>query len=176
MSYLTTQTVWYSSYATLLGGGTIFLTGMYLTTIDKLETGLKSYIFLILGSLIIISLTTFIWKSGGYQKPQGNMIKIIFLFLPEIISLGMFFFLRGYLTIDNKNNKKENIISRFFIYFGKISYSGYIFSMFTLDLAQRIFFFVSPGGWASFIFFGILYFMLLTIFASISFYAIEKPF
>ena len=154
MSYLTTQTVWYLSYATLLGGGTIFLTGMYLTTIDKLETGLKSYIFLILGSLIIISLTTFIWKSGGYQKPQGNMIKIIFFIFARDNFFRNVFFLRGYLTIDNKNNKKENIISRFFIYFGKISYSGYIFSMFTLDLAQRIFFFVSPGGWASLFFLG----------------------
>jgi peptidoglycan/LPS O-acetylase OafA/YrhL len=144
------------------------------------------------GIAVFCGLAVFIWKSGGYQAPNGKLIGMFFLFMPEILSATIFLIVRGYIT-----PKYHNVVLLFateapfvqraikaikvavfnaLVHFGKVSYSAYVFSLFTHDFTSRVFSFIKPMGWISMILALILYFSVLTLFATLSFYAIEKPF
>jgi hypothetical protein len=51
-----------------------------------------------------------------------------------------------------------------------------MFSLFTLDFTSHIFGFIKPGGWLHLIPALVFYFVILTLFSTISFHAIEMPF
>ncbi len=174
--YLPTTSLFQWSYGSIFGGGTIFLSGMLAAKLKKLNNSLLSNSILYLGILLLIVFTTLMWKGGGYQNPVGLATKLAIVFMPEILSIILFLVVKGYLTEAPIALKSRSYAYRFLCYFGKISYSAYLLSLFNLDLCQRIFAFIVPNGWLSFALFSILYFLMLTLIASISFYAIEKPF
>jgi hypothetical protein len=51
-----------------------------------------------------------------------------------------------------------------------------MFSLFTLDFTMRVFFFLKPSGWLAMLTAWAFYFATLTLFSTVSFYAIELPF
>lgn len=176
VAYLPSTALFQWSYASIFGGATIFLTGMLAAKLKTLNKGVLSKSLMYFGILLLIMFTVLMWKSGGYQNPAGFRSKIIIILMPEILSVILLFIVKGFLTESPVALEKRNYLYRYFCYFGKISYSAYLLSLFNLDLCQRIFAFVTPSGWISFFIFSILYFGMLTILASISFNAIEKPF
>jgi len=176
VSYLPSSALFQWSYASIFGGATIFLSGMIAAKLKILKKGLFSNLLMYGGILLLTIFVVIIWKSGGYQNPVGLRSKIMIILMPEILSVILLLIVKGYLTESRVALEKRNYLYRYFCYFGKISYSAYLLSLFNLDLCQRIFAFVTPGGWMSFVLFSALYFGMLTVIASISFYAIEKPF
>jgi len=61
-------------------------------------------------------------------------------------------------------------------HFGRVSYSAYLFSLFTLDFTSRVFPAIKPSGWLSMIAALAMYFVALTAFSTVAFYAVELPF
>ena len=174
LHYHTSNTIWSLSYGTIFGGATIFLTGMYATTLKPLKNGKLSYVCFYFGIFLFLMFCTIVHNSGGYQNPKGPLIHYIFLFMPEIVSCIMFLILRGFLT-QKETRKPENLVTQGITFFGKISYSAYLFSLFTNDFISR-YVPIVPSGWISFLQYLIIYYLFLTIISSLSFYAIEKPF
>src|SRR5579863_4609337 len=129
---------------------------------------------------------------GGYQTGQGRLIHGFFLFMPEILAATVFLIVRGTIihvsgaaeetgdaTIPSLRRTMQSFRGALFnalAHFGRVSYSAYMFSLFTLDFANRIFGFIKPSGWLSLIASSALYFMVLTLFSTVSFHAIELPF
>lgn len=174
--YLPTAALFQWSYGSIFGGATVFLSGMMAAKMQKLTIGKLSNAILGLGIICLIIFTVAMWKSGGYQNPIGLKSKLMITFMPEILSLLLFLVVKGYLTEAPVELEKRNYVYRYMCYFGQISYSAYLLSLFNLDLCQRIFSFVIPSGWLSFVLFSILYFAMLTLISSLSFFAIEKTF
>jgi peptidoglycan/LPS O-acetylase OafA/YrhL len=174
--YLNTENLFLWSYGSIFGGGTIFLTGMIAAKVRALKIGRLSTLFLFSGLFIVSVFVYFVWRNGGYQNPNGWISKTFIFLMPEIMSVGLFLSVKGFLTVSQVRFNDRNIGYRYLCYFGKISYSAYLLSLFNLDLCQRLFSFIIPDGWFSFACFSILYFLMLSVIASISFYAIEKPF
>lgn len=166
--------VW--SYGSIFGGGTLFLAGMCAARISPIKFGVKSIALFFLGITGILLFCTLMWINGGYQNPSGIFAKFLIVFIPEIMAICMTFVVIGYLTKNRKDYKKINIFYKLFCYFGTISYSAYLLSLFNNDLASRVFSFIKPTGWISLIEYSFGYFLMLIILASISYYAIEKPF
>jgi peptidoglycan/LPS O-acetylase OafA/YrhL len=172
--YNQSGTIWTISYGTIFGGATIFLTGMIVTTLKPLQEGLKAKYYFYSGIFLMLIFCTLVNSSGGYQNPKGFLLHNIFIFMPEILSIIIFLILRGFLT-DKASRKPDNFISKLSSYFGKISYSAYLLSLFVNDAVSR-FIMITPSGWSSFILYLIIYFTILILVASLSFYAIENPF
>ena len=72
----------------------------------------------------------------------------------------------------------SNVLFKGFIHIGKVSYSGFVFSMFVLDYVQHEFtqFGIVPDGWLSLTYSFAIYLAVLILFATVSFNAIELPF
>lgn len=174
--YLPTSALFQWSYGSIFGGATIFLSGMLAAKLKILKKGVLSNFLLYTGILLLIIFTVIMWKSGGYQNSVGLGAKVIIILMPEILSVVLLLIVKGFLTDSPILLEKRNYLYKYLCYFGKISYSAYLLSMFNLDLTQRLFAFIVPSGWISFALFSICYFGMLTIIASLSFYAIEKPF
>lgn len=129
---------------------------------------------------------------GGYQSGSGRLIHVFFMLMPEIIAGIVFLIVRGATSqvpakprairpgmipfLHRAWTSVRSAVFKALAHFGRVSYSAYIFSLFTLDFTSRIFDFVKPMGWLSMISAWALYFAALTLFATVSFYAIEKPF
>ena len=164
------------SYGSIFGGGTVFLAGMCAAKINPIKFGIKSNAYFCLGILGILIFTTLMWKSGGYQNPSGVLSKFLIIFIPEIMAICMTLIVGGYLTENRKDYKDINIFYKLICFFGTISYSAYLLSLFNNDLAARVFSYIKPTGWISLGEYAIGYFFMLIILATISYYAIEKPF
>jgi peptidoglycan/LPS O-acetylase OafA/YrhL len=146
-------------------------------------------------------LPNFIWPPAlplfaslrlSFQTGQGRLIHSFFLFMPEILAATVFLIVRGTIThisgapddtgdaaIPSLQRTMQSFRSAVFnalAHFGRVSYSAYMFSLFTMDFTNRIFGFIRPSGWLSLIASSALYFMVLTLFSTVSFYAIELPF
>jgi peptidoglycan/LPS O-acetylase OafA/YrhL len=100
----------------------------------------------------------------------------LIVFIPEIMAICMTLIVMGYLTKNRKEHKDINVFYKLICFFGTISYSAYLLSLFNNDLAARVFSYIKPTGWISLGEYAIGYFFMLIILATISFYAIEKPF
>ena len=175
MFFVPIDTIYQLSYSSIFGGATLFLTGMYLTTLKKLNRGAKSFIYLFTGLTLLIIFSYTFKELGGWQNAEREKAFYLFLFMPEILAFSIFIFLRGFF-VNNQRDMKFNPFTSSIAFFGKISYSAYIFSLFTVDFISRVLDFISPGTWISMLTYIILYFIILTIFSSLSFFAIEKPF
>jgi hypothetical protein len=190
MFFIPTQMIWQLSYATIFGGGTIFLTGILTSSLPPVKDRKLARIYLTAGVILFCLVAVFIHRMGGYQTGQGRRIHIFFLFMPEILSATVYLVMRGTITeiskvasgdaaIPTLHRAMKSFRSAVFnalAHFGRVSYSAYMFSLFTLDFTRRVFDFIKPSGWLSMISSWILYFLVLTLFSTVSFYAIELPF
>jgi peptidoglycan/LPS O-acetylase OafA/YrhL len=190
--YLSATQVWLLSYGTIFGEGTIFLTGILTSAMRPLTDARRAKIHLVLGVVLFCVVATFIARSGGYQVPHGRAIRVFFLFMPEVLAATFFLIVRGTITqvkhvpgafgiaaIPSFHRALISFRSAIFnaiSHFGRVSYSAYMFSLFTLNFTARIFFFITPSGWLSLILALALYFPVLTLFSTVSFFAIEIPF
>ena len=192
MFFVPTQMMWQLSYSTVFGGGTIFLTGIFTSSLRPLKDKRIAKLYLASGVVAFCLIAVFIRRMGGYQTGQGRLIHGFFLFMPEILAATVFLIVRGTIThvsdaaeetgdaaIPSLQRTMQSFLGALFnalAHFGRVSYSAYMFSLFTLDFANRIFGFIKPSGWLSLIASSALYFMVLTLFSTVSFHAIELPF
>jgi peptidoglycan/LPS O-acetylase OafA/YrhL len=189
--WLSAQVVMNWGYSTIFGGGTIFLLGIYTASMGPIRKLTQARIYTWLGIILLSASVVFIWKSGGYQAPRGRFIHLYFLFMPEILGGTMFLLMRGVTRRLAEGEEPARIpglpgkaiywagrgIFRGFVHIGRVSYSAYMFSLFTLDFTQRFLAFsMHPSGWASLAFAFSLYLVALITFSTLSFYAIEMPF
>jgi hypothetical protein len=189
---VTTPVMIQFSYASVFGGGTIFLTGMYVASLRPLTGRSAARLYMTTGLLLFCAIAVFIHKSGGWQNPQGRFIHWFFLFMPEILAATFFLVVRDALTrvadpgrefgataiptLSRGLTSVGGAVFNAIAHFGRVSYSGYIFSLFTLNFTERVFRAIHPGSWLSMISAWFLYFLALTLFATVSFHAIELPF
>jgi hypothetical protein len=148
-------------------------------------------VYLASGIVLFCAIAVYVWKSGGYQRPDGIAIHWFFLVMPEILSATVFLIVRGALAqvptvlaaevrgplpIVRMMNSARSALFKVFAHFGRVSYSAYVFSLFTLDFTSRVFGFIEPSGWISMFSAWAIYFSALTVFSTASFYGIELPF
>jgi peptidoglycan/LPS O-acetylase OafA/YrhL len=171
--YLPASNLFQISYSNLLGGANLFILGMFAAKLPRLVPCLATKVTGFIGLLTIGLFCVFVASYGNYQAPQGKAIKYVFLFLPELIGLALVLISVGYTRVEHST--KPSILVRPIVYFGKISYSAFLFSLFTHDLIYRLYF-PEPGSWTVYLSFLFVYFCLLTILATFSFYGVEKPF
>lgn len=169
------------SYGTLFGAGTVFLAGIITISLKPLKPGLMSRISLASGIILFCGLAVYLSQNGGtygYAIPDSTPIHRIFEFFPEIISIIIFLIIRGGLTEWTPPTTPFNIFLKGLIHIGKVSYSGFVFSMFVLDFVQHEFtrFGIIPTGWLSMVYSFAIYLAILILFATVSFNAIELPF
>lgn len=169
------------SYGTLFGAGTVFLAGMITVSLKPLKSGLLSKISLASGIILFCGLAVYLSRNGGtygYAIPDSTPVHRIFEFFPEIISIIIFLIIRGTLTEGIPSAMTSNILVKGFIHMGKVSYSGFVFSMFVLDFVQHEFtrLGIIPTGWVSMAFSFSTYLAVLILFATVSFNAVELPF
>lgn len=192
MYMVPTQWAWELAYSTVFGGGTIFLAGMFTASLPPLRDKKLARIHLSAGIILFCAVAVFIHKMGGYQTAQGKLIHVFYMIMPEVIAGTVFLIVRGTVTrisnvggsfgaaaVPSLHRAMKSVGSAVFnalAHFGRVSYSAYIFSLFTLDFTSRVFSFIKPHGWLSMIVMWVLYFAALTTFATVSFYAIEMPF
>jgi peptidoglycan/LPS O-acetylase OafA/YrhL len=183
MYMMPTSAVWQLSYGTVFGGGTIFLTGILAASLPPLQDHRIARIYLASGLGLFCAIAVFIWKSGGWQKPEGVLIHWFFLVMPEILAGTVLLIIRGALTrqrVPSETSRRaslfRSVVFAGLAHFGRVSYSAYMFSLLVLSFTQSVFGFITPSGWLSLISAGILYFLALTAFSTASFYAIELPF
>ena len=192
MFFLPAQMVWFLSYRTVFGGGTIFLTGIFAASLPRLKDRRTASIHLAAGVALFCFIAVFIHKMGGYENVEGRVIHAFFLFMPEVLAATVYLIVRGTITqisgvpsasgdlaIPTLRRAMQSFRGAVFnalAHFGRVSYSAYMFSLFTLDFTSRVFGFIKPSGWLSMIASWVLYFTALTLFSTVSFYAIELPF
>jgi peptidoglycan/LPS O-acetylase OafA/YrhL len=184
--FLDTTSVFLFAYGTVFGATTIFLSGMIAASLPPLKNGIWAWGLFVAGVVAFCALAVVITAFGGYENPHGRIIHGIFLFSPEIFSTIVFVMLRGALTERNAavpQPYSRGLLSSLrrgvfavFVHIGKISYSGYMFSLFVLDFTGHVFTFIKPGGWHSLVPAFLLYLTVLCGFATTSYYAIELPF
>jgi len=162
------------SYSSLLGGGVIFTIGMIAARLPRLRPCVTTRVATFTGILGIVIFCLFVKSHGGYQAPTGRLIKYVFLFMPEFISLCMFLIAFGYLR-TSVSGSRISPVAKVFAYFGTISYSAYIFSLFVHDFVAA-YFGRHPGDWLDWAYFLFIYFVLLALTASLTYFGIEKPF
>ena len=169
------------SYGTLFGAGTIFFAGIITVSLKPLKPGLIARISLGTGIILFFGLAVYLSQTGGmygYSNPDSTPIHRIFEFFPEIISIIIFLIIRGVLTEKTPSQMPFNFLFKGMIHIGKVSYSGFVFSMFVLDYVQHEFtqFRIVPNGWLSLTYSFAIYLAVLILFATVSFNAIELPF
>lgn len=190
--FLSTTMVYELSYSTVFGAGTIFLSGILTSSLRPIANKIVARVHLVAGITLFCAVAVFIYKSGGYQAPHGRAIHLFFLFMPEILAATLFLIVRGTITrikhvpgsfgvaaipsFRRALSSVRGALFTAFSHFGRVSYSAYMFSLFTLDFTSHIFTFVKPSGWLAMIAGWALYFPVLTLFSTVSFYAIELPF
>jgi len=162
------------SYSSLLGGGVIFAFGMISARLPRLRPCPATRIATLTGILGIVMFCVFVASHGGYQAPTGRVIKYVFLFMPEFIGLCMFLIAFGYLR-TSVSGQRIGLTAKAFAYFGTISYSAYIFSLFVHDFVAA---YVGrhAGSWLDWAFFLLIYFFFLVVTASLTYFGLEKPF
>ena len=177
--------VWLLSYGTIFGGATIFLSGILTASLPPIKSRPLKHVHWMLGIALFCCLTVIIDNSGGYQTPNNNYIRWVFAFMPEILSGVIFLILRGVLTNDagRRSYGRSPILALakdttfgLFVHIGKVSYSGYMFSLLVMGFTSRIFDFIQPSGWHALGIAFFLYLCVLILFATASYQAIEMPF
>jgi peptidoglycan/LPS O-acetylase OafA/YrhL len=184
--------VWVLSYNSVFGGATLFLTGIVTSSLPRIRERKIALVHLGAGLALFFLIAVFVWKSGGYQAPVGAAIHVFFVVQPEILSAVIFLIVRGSITqalrsgthtgagaipdVHRALRSFGDFVFNALAHFGRVSYSAYMFSLFTLDFTSRIFGFIKPGGWSHLIPALALYFVVLTVFSTVSFHAIEMPF
>lgn len=163
-------------YGSIFGGAVIFIAGMHTAKNPKLINNLKSKILLTVGIFSIIIYLYLVYIFGNWQNPEGRIGKYLIFFMPEIMSFCMICVIKGYMTQPPDINTNINFITKSLSYFGTISYSAYLLSLFTNDLTSRVLSFIEPSGWISLISYFILYLSFLVLISSLSYFGIEKPF
>lgn len=178
-------------YSTVFGGGTIFLLGIYTASLEPLRKLAQARLYTFSGVAFLCAMAVFIWKSGGYQAPQGRLIHVFFMFMPEAFASTMFLLMRGVTRRLDEGEEPSKLfhgalgaalaqcrkaVFDTFVHIGRVSYSAYMFSLFTLDMTQRLLAFVTPSGWVSLIIAFSMYLAFLIMFSTASFHAIEMPF
>ena len=190
--FLSTSMVHLLSYSTVFGAGTIFLSGILASSLRPVTDRNVARAYLATGVVLFCAIAVFIYKSGGYQAPHGRLIHVFFLFMPEILAGTLFLIVRGTITripnaaaafgpaaipsLRRAMKSFRSALFNTFSHFGRVSYSAYMFSLFTLDFTMRVFFFLKPSGWLAMLTAWAFYFATLTLFSTVSFYAIELPF
>jgi peptidoglycan/LPS O-acetylase OafA/YrhL len=96
--YAPAQFGWMLSYNSVFGGATLFLTGILASSLPRLRERKTAMVHLGVGLTLFLLIAVFIWKSGGYQAPQGRMIHLFFIVQPEILSAIIFLIVRGSIT------------------------------------------------------------------------------
>jgi len=162
------------SYSSLLGGGVIFILGMMAARLPRLRPCVATRVATIAGVSGIVMFCVFVASRGGYQAPTGRVIKYVFLFMPEFVGLCMFLVTFGYLRTSTPG-ARVGLTARAFAYFGTISYSAYIFSLFVHDFVAA-YIGRHAGGWVDWAYFLAVYFAFLTVTASLTYFGVEKPF
>lgn len=173
------------SYSTIFGCGTVFLSGMVARKFMETNSPIKRRVLslapwsIACAIVLLIGLLHFIATHGNYGYPVGRAIANIFLIMPEITSvifalIVVPYFLRG------AANSKGSLANKVGAHVGRVSYSAYMFSLFTLDLFMHVmkedFNNFSPGGWMPYLTELVMYLALLIGFSTLTFYTIEKPF
>jgi peptidoglycan/LPS O-acetylase OafA/YrhL len=190
--YLPVATTWLLSYNTAFGEGTVFLSGILASSLPPLTNKATARTCLTAGIVLFCAVAVFIAESGGYQAPHGRGIHLFFLLMPEVLAATFFLIVRGTITrikhvpgafgvaaipgFHRALSSVRGALFTVFSHFGRVSYSAYMFSLFTLDFTARVFTFVKPSGWLAMLAGWALYFPVLTLFSTVSFYAIELPF
>jgi peptidoglycan/LPS O-acetylase OafA/YrhL len=183
--FLDSQRAFFFQYSTVFGGATIFLSGIWTATLKPMVRGWRSRLVLSLGVAMFVWLSVFITQRGGYEGPRGHLIHWTFIFLPEIFSLIVFLIMRGMIVSPGPSALRDvpavlafsgKIISAVMTHIGKVSYSGYMFSLFVLDFTSRVLVFFPPAGWMALISAFLLYLAVLVMFSTVSYHAIERPF
>ena len=162
------------SYSSLLGGGVIFTIGMMSARLPRLRPCAATRVATFAGIFGIVMFCLFVASHGGYQAPTGRVIKYVFLFMPEFIGLSMFLIAFGYLRTSVPGSRICPT-AKAFAYFGTISYSAYIFSLFVHDFVAA-YLGRHSGGWLDWAYFLFVYFVFLTATASLTYFGLEKPF
>jgi len=173
LGYHATGHMFNISYGSVLGGANLFALGMLAAKLPKLQRTRATDFSTILGVIMMVAFCYIVSKNGNYYGAQGNVVKGLILFLPEYIGLSLMLITYGFLRIQYEN--KPSIIAQPFIFFGRVSYSAYLFSLFTHDFVHRLYY-PDPGTWVAYLSFVCVYLIFLTILAALSFYGIEKPF
>ncbi len=161
------------SYAGLIGGANLFILGMFAAKLPRLVPCLATKVAGIAGLIIMLLFCVLVAFNGNYQEPQGKLIKYVFLFLPELVGSALILISIGYMRVEYSS--KPNLLARPLVHFGKVSYSAFLFSLFTHDFIYRLYF-PEPGNWLVYLSFLFVYFCLLTALATLAFYGVEKPF
>ena len=165
----------------ILPRSTFPMAGIITVSLKPLKPGLIARISLGTGIILFFGLAVYLSQTGGmygYSNPDSTPIHRIFEFFPEIISIIIFLIIRGVLTEKTPSQMPFNFLFKGMIHIGKVSYSGFVFSMFVLDYVQHEFtqFRIVPNGWLSLTYSFATYLAVLILFATVSFNAIELPF
>ena len=184
LHFLPLYDVFRLSYSTVFGGATIFLSGILTASLKPLRGNGIRHVHWIAGFVLVCAFSIFVTHKGGYQLAHGGEIRWVFVLMPEYLSLTVFLVLRGVLGGDRlAAGRRKSLLStaqtaifNVFVHIGKVSYSGYMFSLFVLDFTSRMFTFIKPGGWPPFAAAFTLYVAVLVLFASASYHAVELPF
>jgi peptidoglycan/LPS O-acetylase OafA/YrhL len=182
------------SYSSIFGGLTIFAIGSICSNLNPIKNYLVKFILISSGIVLLIGFCYFVNVNGGYQNGSGILIRRFFLFLPEYIAFSMCLLIwgskGGVLPGKIEPIKMMNpfylifklplILKIIFAHVGKISYSGYIFSILILGTFESTHlgkeFRIPSDNWSSLLISFSVYLFVLIIFSSLSFYGIEKPF
>lgn len=182
------------SYSSIFGGLTIFTIGSICSLLKPVKNYSIKFILILSGVILLICFCYFINTNGGYQNGSGILMRRFFLFLPEYISFAMFLLIWGskggsfskridFINFINPFYFIPNlflIFKQIFTHIGKVSYSGYIFSILILGTFENTHFGkefrVPSDDWSSLFISFSIYLLVLIIFSTLSFYGMEKPF
>ena len=193
MFFVPTRMMWQLSYSTVFGGGTIFLTGIFTSSLPPLKDKRIAKLYLASGVAAFCLIAVFIHRMGGYQTGPGAAHSQLFSFhagnpggdgFPDCARDNYSCFRcggRDRRRRDTVAAAHDAILSRCLVQcIWRISAACHIrricFRYLRWILPDKIFGFIKPSGWLSLIASSALYFMVLTLFSTVSFYAIELPF
>lgn len=153
MFFVPTKMMWQLSYSTVFGGGTIFLADIFTSSLPPLKDKRIAKLYLASGVAAFCFIAVFIHKMGGYQTGQGRLIHGFFLFLPEILAATVFLIMRGTIThvsdapdqtgdaailsLQRTMQSFRGAVFNALAHCGRVSYSAYMFSLFTMDFTQQ---------------------------------------
>lgn len=111
---------------------------------------------------------------------RAENIEYYYVYFPEIFSILLGIMLLNYINFKNKVLNSWVLVkftSGIFSFIGKVSYSGYLLSMFVLDFyLKNSTSLTVPRGWLGFFLDFGLYACLLVLVSTITYYSVELPF
>ncbi|MBU1042250.1 MAG: acyltransferase [Proteobacteria bacterium] len=176
--YLPAGQVWLLSYGTVFGGATVFLAGMIGAALPNIASRAKAWAMTLAGGMLLILLTLFVSRIGGYQTASGLHATAFWLLFPEIMSTICFLLLKGAISLSQTpaGRRKPGILHSLVVHIGRVSYSGYVFHLFVLDGYSHLGFTWQYGSLKHFAASFVLYYTLLIAFSHVTYNAIELPF